>query len=183
MQFISEYKDLITVLISLFTFLTVLWGVILAKSTLKSQNEIAEKNQETEYLLAEKKQTADFLFQSREDQKYINALNTISKMHKEGISLHCLIAPPEDKKEEMRKNYTDVRYILNFYERMAVAVKNGMYNEDMLKQTSYTTLRSVYSHTKPLIDQVRETHKQPTAYIEFERLAERWIRNPLNPNN
>lgn len=165
---INKYKDLISLIVSLCTFGVVLWGVLLARSTLKSHYEIAEK-----------KQTADFLFQSREDEKYINALNTIRKMHKEGTSLHCLIEPPENREEEMRQNYIEVRYILNFYERMAIAIKNGMYNEGMLKETSYSTLCLVYRRTKPLIEKVRENHNQPTAYIEFERLAERWIKNPL----
>jgi hypothetical protein len=32
------------------------------------------------------------------------------------------------------------QYILNFYERVAVSIREGIYNEQMIKRTSYTTV-------------------------------------------
>ncbi|WP_392565168.1 DUF4760 domain-containing protein [Utexia brackfieldae] len=127
--------------------------------------------------------TIDFLFQSREDEKYINALNVISTMYKANLSLCCLIDPDPSwnnkRKEEMRKNFNSVRYILNLYERMAIAIKKGIYDENMIKETSYSTLCRVYQRSKPLIDKIRENREHPTAYIEFERLADKWSKKPL----
>ncbi|WP_250552608.1 DUF4760 domain-containing protein, partial [Escherichia coli] len=32
------------------------------------------------------------------------------------------------------------QYILNFYERVAVSIREGIYDEKMIKRTSYTTV-------------------------------------------
>lgn len=74
------------------------------------------------------------------------------------------------------------QYILNFYERVAVSIREGIYNEQMIKRTSYTTVIETYDIAEPLIKAIREHIKSETTYQEFEWLVKRWKTKPLKKN-
>lgn len=130
---------------------------------------------------AKKTQTAIFLFESRTDKEYIESLHVLRKVHESGKSFRSYVFPcggaelTEDEKNEKRK----FQYILNFYERVAVSIQNGIYNEDMIKKTSYSTVIDTWNHAEPLIKAIRESISSKTTYQEFEWLANRWKDSPL----
>lgn len=170
-----DWKDLITIIYYIISTICLIIGLILAYETIKKNQEIAKKQQ-----------TAEFLFHSREDPKYISAIYTLKNVHNSSRSIRSLVIPPTDmlNKEEIKKNEMDykcIRYILNFYERMAVGVKHGIYDDDMLKEVSYTSVVTSFQHAEELIKAVREknNNSNKTAYQEFETLVKRWKSNPL----
>lgn len=63
------------------------------------------------------------------------------------------------------------QYILNFYERVAVSIRQGIYNEEMIKRTSYTTVIETWDIAEPLIRAIREKINSEITYQEFEWLA------------
>jgi hypothetical protein len=71
-----------------------------------------------------------------------------------------------------------LRYALNHYEHVAVAIRQGIYDETIFKNASYTTLTRLYDRTKPFIDAMRLI-KSPTVWQEFEWLMLRWKADPL----
>lgn len=130
--------------------------------------------------MARKTQTATFLFESRKDQEYAESLHTLRRVRDSGKSFRSYVFPvqaalSEDETEEGRK----IQYILNFYERVAVSVKAGIYEEEMIKQTSWTTVIDTYETAEPLIKALREKLRSAFTYQEFEWLYNRWKIRPL----
>lgn len=148
----------------------VLFGVIVAIFTIWYNIRTAKKTQ-----------TAIFLFESRTDKEYIESLHVLRKVHESGKSFRSYVFPcggaelTEEEINEKRK----FQYILNFYERVAVSIQNGIYNEDMIKKASYSTVINTWSHAEPLIKSIRESNNSKTTYQEFEWLANRWKNSPL----
>ena len=120
---------------------------------------------------AKKTQTANFLFESRQDMQYIESLHSYV-FPCDG----CIIT--DEEMAERRK----FQYILNFYERVAVSIREGIYDEKMIKRTSYTTVVETYDIAEPLIKAIRESINSDTTYQEFEWLVRRWKANPLRKN-
>lgn len=133
---------------------------------------------------ARRTQTATFLFESRKDQEYITAIHTLKDIKDSGKSLRAYVFPPkgaqnsQQEKEEGRR----VQYILNFYERVAVSIKAGIYDENMIKQTSFSTVIDTFETADPMIKAIREKSRSTTAYQEYEWLYKRWKRCPLATN-
>ncbi len=77
---------------------------------------------------AKKTQTANFLFESRQDTHYIESLHVLKQVHRSGKSFRSYVFPceggaiTEDEMNERRK----FQYILNFYERVAVSIREGI---------------------------------------------------------
>lgn len=133
---------------------------------------------------AKKTQTANFLFESRQDEHYLESLHVLKKIHRSGKSFRSYVFPcegmqiTEGEMEERRK----FQYILNFYERVSVSVREGIYNEQMIKRTSFTTVMETYDIAEPLIKAIREYTGKETIYQEFEWLVKRWKAKPLKKN-
>jgi len=133
---------------------------------------------------AKKTQTAAFLFESRKDKDYVGSLHVLKKAHKSGKSFRSYVIPPDrqtvsDEEIEDRRRF---QYILNFYERVAVSIREGIYNEEMIKRTSYTTVIETWDTAEPLIKAIREKINSETTYQEFEWLALRWKKKKLKKN-
>lgn len=133
---------------------------------------------------AKKTQTAIFLFESRKDKDYIESLHVLKKAHQSGKSFRSYVFPiegtsiTEQEMDERRK----FQYILNFYERVAVSIRQGIYNEEMIKRTSYTTVIETWDIAEPLIRAIREKINSEITYQEFEWLATKWKKKKLKKN-
>jgi hypothetical protein len=87
----------------------------------------------------------------------------------------------EKKKLAIEKGKHDsgvkcLNYLLNQYEYMAVGIKKGIYDEELLKDASRSSTVAAYKITQPFILGIREnlSSPRPTAYTEFEELSKRW---------
>lgn len=145
-------------------------GVLVAAGTIAYNIRIAKKTQ-----------TANFLFESRKDHDYIAGLKTLTRVHNSGVSFRSYVFPCTDVVlgEEQRQEYSEIQYIINFYERVAVSVKHGIYHEDMLKSASCSTVVRVFETSEPLIKAIREKQGRDTLYQEFEWMVKRWKAKPL----
>ena len=133
---------------------------------------------------AKKTQTANFLFESRQDTQYTESLHVLKKVHQSGKSFRSYLFPREGKiitEREMLER-RKVQYILNFYERVAVSIREGIYDEQMIKRTSFTTVIETWDIAEPLIKAIREYIHSDTTYQEFEWLVSRWKQKPLRRN-
>ncbi len=132
---------------------------------------------------ARKTLTAHFLFESRTDKEYRDALYVLRLTHQSGKSFRSYVFPPlntfvtDEDVAERRK----FQYILNFYERVAISIKEGIYYEKMIKSTSYTTVIETWDIAEPFIRAIREKVNSETIYQEFEWLVNRWKKAPLKP--
>ncbi|UUE36544.1 DUF4760 domain-containing protein [Pectobacterium aroidearum] len=135
-------------------------------------------------LTAKKTQTANFLFESRQDSQYTESLHELKQAHRSNKSFRTYVFPCDGTKitEEDLAARRKFQYILNFYERVAVSIREGIYNEEMIKRTSFTTAIETYDIAEPLIKAIRESISSETAYQEFEWLVKRWKAKPLKKN-
>jgi len=130
---------------------------------------------------SKKTQTALFLFESRKDKDYVESLHVLKKSHKSGKSFRSYVIPPDGQQvsDKERVECRQFQYILNFYERVAVSIREGIYDEEMIKRTSYTTVIETWNTAEPLIKAIREKINSETTYQEFEWLVLRWKKNKL----
>ncbi|MBU9821935.1 DUF4760 domain-containing protein [Rahnella sp. Lac-M11] len=157
--------------LQLLSNIILLIGVIVAISTIIYNVSIARKTQ-----------TAVFLFESRSDARYVHSLHVLKKAHLSGKSFRSFVFAVGSSTvtdEEIRER-SKFQYILNFYERVAVTIRSGIYDEEMIKRTSYSTVIDTWDIAEPLIKALREDVKSTTTYQEFEWLAGRWKKRPLN---
>lgn len=127
-------------------------------------------------VVARKKQTADFLFLSRTDQKLLDGNKVLSELHaSEDKNMRTFACKEKFDTSEC----IHIRYVLNHYERIAIGIQEGIYDESMLKKASYSSVRNLHDQAKPFIDGVRDSEKTKTYYQEFEWLVERWKNKPL----
>ncbi|MCL2897015.1 DUF4760 domain-containing protein [Brenneria tiliae] len=133
---------------------------------------------------AKKTQTANFLFESRQDVKYTESLHVLKQAHRSNKSFRAYVFPSDDKQitEEDMDERRKFQYILNFYERVAVSIREGIYDEKMIKRTSFSTVIETYDIAEPLIKAIREKINSETTYQEFEWLVKRWKAKPLEKN-
>ncbi|TKK13163.1 DUF4760 domain-containing protein [Pantoea agglomerans] len=133
---------------------------------------------------AKKTQTAIFLFESRQDAQYVESLHVLKEVHRSGKSFRSYVFPVQgqaisDKEKDDGRKF---QYILNFYERVSVSIREGIYDEQMIKRTSYTTVIETFEIAEPLIKAIRESISSETTYQEFEWLVKRWKAKPLKKN-
>lgn len=130
---------------------------------------------------AKKTQTAHFLFESRQDAHYTESLHFLKKVHRSGKSFRSYLFPREGKVITEREvlERRKIQYILNFYERVAVSIREGIYDEQMIKRASFTTVIQTWDIAEPLIKAIREYIHSETTWQEFEWLVLRWKQNPL----
>lgn len=129
---------------------------------------------------AKKSQTSVFFAESRHDIKYLEGQHALRQVHNSGKSFRSYIFPSgpqlsDEEKDERLK----IQYCLNFYERLSVSIKNGSYDEVMIKQVFYSSIVQNYEISEPFIKALREQKRRNTYYQEFEWLAKRWKKKPL----
>jgi hypothetical protein len=115
---------------------------------------------------------AEAIFAARMDKDLTEARRKITELHASDKNMAAYA------KAEGSDEIRTLRYALNHYEHVAVAIRQGIYDETIFKNASYTTLTRLYDRTKPFIDAMRLI-KSPTVWQEFEWLMLRWKADPL----
>lgn len=130
----------------------------------------------TSRAIERRKAAAAAVFDGKRDEALTRAIRHIAALH-DGDKNMAAFARKEniDSEDSMH-----IRYALNHYEYVSVAIAQDIYDEELIKTSIYSIVTRLYIRTKPYIDEVR---KQPgagvTIYQELECLACRWIANPL----
>lgn len=119
-----------------------------------------------------RKAAAEAIFAARRDKELTEARRKITALHAGDKNMAAYA------KAEGSEEITILRYALNHYEYVAVAIRQGIFDEAIFKNSSYTTLIKLYDRTKPFIDEMRRI-KAPTVWQEFEWLMLRWKACPL----
>lgn len=127
---------------------------------------------------AKKKQTADLLFGCRLDEQLQLGNARIAAMHdaQEPMKDLLMSTDPVDQKAK-----DAVKYVLNHWERVAVGIVQGIYHEEILRQSNRSNVVSLYKKAKPFIDAVRYKEQKDTFYRHFEKMAMSWDDRPLKP--
>ncbi|MCF3479581.1 DUF4760 domain-containing protein [Stenotrophomonas maltophilia] len=129
---------------------------------------------------ARRKQSADVIFATRNDELLRKGIRLIREeaLH-ENSNIRKYARAPEAQSE----NAAAIRYVLNHFEYVAVGIRNGIYDEGMFKEASYSTIMEIRRHSETYIADVRTEQKRDTIYQEFCWLCERWKKKPLKPRS
>lgn len=122
------------------------------------------------------KQTADLLFDSRNDKDLQEGHKIIRSYHDAPDKKINVLGEPDKFENE---DAIAIRYVLNHFEVVAIGIKRGIYDETVVKEAWCRLLVTCYERTEPLIKAIRDKSKIPTALQEFECLACRWKDKPL----
>ena len=143
----------------------VMIGVIVAITSIASARTIARR-----------KQTADLMFGTRADDNLSKGYKCLQRLHTAPDSNMRSFASDEKSNSD---DANSIRYVLNHWERVFVGVRQGIYDEKMLREANYNTVIRVWAQAKPYIEAVREAEQKPTYYQCLESAARRWKKNPL----
>ena len=85
-----------------------------------------------------------------------------------------VLASLAEKNNETEEESTAIRLIMNNYELIAIGIKTGVLDENMLKLYSHKLFCHDFERMRPFINEVRKSW--PKVYIEYEELYEKWRR-------
>lgn len=129
--------------------------------------------------MTRRKNSADVIFNSKNDDRLRDGIRTIRRLNDDSNVEISKYAYEQSADEATQKDSAAVNYVLNYYEYVAVGIKRGIYDESILKDSSYTTLVHMYEFCLPYIENVRRLRQRSTTWCEFEKLALRWVDKPL----
>jgi len=123
-----------------------------------------------------RKAAAEALFFTRQDKELTDARRYIAVLH---ASDKNMASYARDNGQDNAEALRHIRYALNHYEYVSVAIAQGIYDETIFKHASHRTITQLYHRTKPFIDEMRRRNGTDTTWQEFECLAVRWTAKPL----
>lgn len=115
----------------------------------------------------------NMIIQFQSDEKMKEVGRTVRKLYSDGgNSLKCYV----DKDGEERKA---ILTLANHYEFMAVAIRYGAFDEDTYKSLEYSNVMRNWNVLKDFVEEARSKHGNHTWFQDFEKLANRWKKKPL----
>lgn len=152
----------------------------IARQNEAHNREIAKQTDAHNREIAKQTETALFMFNSRSDRNLIAGYQTIRELHSSESENIVVYATNEEKRKSEKAE--QIRYALNFWERVAVCIRHEIYCEKIIKDSMYTTVADAYERAEPYIRAVRKAKNTDTPYQDFEKLAVRWRADPLKPH-
>lgn len=125
----------------------------------------------TTIILARRKQSSDLVFSARNDESFVAGIRAL-RAHRANDDVRLLAVHPGIKSDDA----ASLRYILNYFEALAVGARNGIYDEKILYLNYRTTLIHVFDAAMPFIREIRVSQDNATLYKELGWLAMRWKR-------
>jgi len=143
-------------------------------------------------LIAASLATLGWLYTARRARRLARKQHTISVMlqasfHNEFRAALALIAPhlrkgecPEDLVEAADNDdlRTAFRFVLNHYEFIAAGLRNGDFDESLVRDSERGTILSLINSCEKLVWKLRDTRKREALYEHIIWLRRRWETKP-----
>lgn len=126
-------------------------------------------------LIEREKETVQLLFNARNDDMLSGGMVLLERVHDDPNN--NIRAYGKEKKQDPEA--VQIRYVLNHWERIAIAIRRGTYCEKIIKDASCSSLVSIHDQATPMIRAIRESTGKKTYYQELDWLASRWAKKPL----
>lgn len=171
--------EIISCIISIISMILVLAGVIYAGIQLfimrKVNKNIHEWNR--------RKTTYDLLkdFSSGYFPELLDELNSMSKLHIDQSTNYGLVFK-QIQSESQHDFDRKLSQVLNFFEGIAISIKNHIIDEDICYDYAALIYQIYYNWSISYIRKRRNELGEPSLYIDFENLSKRWI-NKLKEEN
>ena len=107
------------------------------------------------------------------DERLIDAEKRVRKLYKENhSSLKHFVENDSDDRAA-------ILIVLNNLEFLSSGVNMGTFDEDVFKRMQYSNVMRSWQMTKDFIETLRANHGNTTYFQDFECLAMRWKKKPL----
>ncbi|MCD1610272.1 DUF4760 domain-containing protein [Stutzerimonas kunmingensis] len=126
-------------------------------------------------LVEQEKETVQLLFNARNDEVLSGGMDLLERVHDDPNN--NIRAYGKEKKQD--PDAVQIRYVLNHWERIAIAIRRKTYSEEIIKAASCSSLISIHEQATPMIKAIREATGKQTYYQELDWLANRWSKRPL----
>jgi hypothetical protein len=120
--------------------------------------------------LARKQHTVNIMLQASLNKEFREARDVMAGY----VKKKTLPALPELDKDEHKELLSSVRMILNHYEFMAAGVRNGDFDESLLRDSERGTIITAYTGCTAFIWSLRDNRSRMTIYEHLEWLHGRW---------
>ena len=114
----------------------------------------------------------DMLMQHKADQELVRATHQVHQLQISGKSLAQHVNENTEQRQAILK-------VLNTHEFIAVGVRMGAFDEKVYKQMQCSNVLRLWSSSCGFILELRKTDRKETLFQDFERLARRWEKKPI----
>lgn len=122
--------------------------------------------------------TIDLVVQQRRDPELEAAKLLIRNLHENNTTNFAKFLEDRASREFMA-----ILKVLNNYEFIAAAVRQGALDETLFKRMQYTVVLKAWEALRPFVFELRKQDKHVTLFQELQRMAEKWIEHPLKPDH
>lgn len=121
--------------------------------------------------------TIELIIHQRSDDALNDAINLTTKLARDLRDFSDL---SDYLKNVQSKEYQAIIKVLNFREFVAVGINNDVIDEQIYKDAYYSTILRDWNYLKTTVNFIRNSKTgYPTAFQDFEKLAQRWEKKPL----
>ena len=120
--------------------------------------------------IARRRATIDLLARKEWDKYYLEDRKEFNRLRNDPKGLVHWASTSYDETDEK----SIIRNILNYYELIAVGIKEGTLDEEAYKRWFRSTLIKDWKQAKAFIMEVRRNTNAPTIFCELEELAKKW---------
>lgn len=124
--------------------------------------------------LSKKQHTINVMLQAAFSEKFREALEEISPILRGGDCPDLL----NDSDPNSQKLYKTFRFVLNHYEFVAAGLRNGDFDEGLVRDSERATIMRSFEACQETIFALRNTRKRQTIYEHLDWLHSRWERRP-----
>ena len=116
----------------------------------------------------------DLIVQQKSDGALIEATRRVLALQQNGSRLSEHLAEDSQTRKDILK-------VLNNQEFIAVGVRMKAFDEKVYKQMQCTNVLRLWEVSRGFIHEIRGADKRETLFQDFERLACRWQKDPIQP--
>lgn len=170
-----EYKDILTwAAPSLVALLVGGFAAYLTIRTLKQNRAIAEQHILENRELAKKKAAIEALQARKLDKNLEKSMEKVREIH---VDHNIDIKKYAIKGHTSHEDAYLIRYALNYYESVAVAIHNDIYCDKLVQQSIHSVVVRLHDCCQPYLDELYTTNQ--LAYTDLKAMVARWKERPL----
>lgn len=123
---------------------------------------------QTRTYACQKQHTINVILQTNLNAKFLEERDAITPHIRSGKFPDTVL---NDKNQKLRNSF---RAILNHYEFIAAGLRNGDFDEKLVRDSEGSTYIYLYKYCEPYIWKLRDSRKRMTIYEHLEWLTKRW---------
>lgn len=154
------------------------WASHNAVEAIKTSREVNQQSIANAESIARKKNAVDMIMRTQSDSRIETAYGKVRQMFGDGHDISSYAYPNKINENDQFKS-SDLRYLLNHFEHVANGINQGIFDEETIKRSQFSTIVNLHRYSLPYITAIRTKHSRPTVYMELETIVTKWNRDPL----